>query len=60
MYGGSSLHVGKTLKMLGEVYSKEGETSSAEHYLKRAQKVLQEQGNHKLVKEVKHKIAQLK
>ena len=54
------MHVGKTLKMLGEVYGKEGENGAAEQCLRRAQKVLQEQGNHKLVKEVKSKITQLK
>jgi ABC-type metal ion transport system substrate-binding protein len=55
------MHVGKTLKMLGiNFMQKENETNSAEHYLKRALKVLQEQGNAKLVKEVKSKLAALK
>ena len=46
--------------MLGLVYVNIDEVSSAEHYLKRAQKVLQEQGNGKLVKEVKLKLSALK
>lgn len=55
------MHVGKTLKMLGINFMlKENDTNSAEHYLKRALKVLQEQGNSKLVKEVKTKLAALK
>ena len=51
MYGSGSVHVGKTLKMLGVVFmEKENEFSSAEHYLKKAMKILQDQGNAKLVK----------
>jgi hypothetical protein len=42
VYGAGSVHVGKTLKMLGLVYmSSENELNSAEHYLKRALKILQ-------------------
>lgn len=51
VYGNNSVHVGKTLKMLGIVFMESGnDSSSAEHYLKKAQKILQEQGNAKLVK----------
>ena len=46
--------------MLGLVYVSSDEVSSAEHYLKRALKVLQDQGNLKLVKEVKLKLSALK
>lgn len=60
VYGPSSIHVGKTLKMLGLVFASEQEINSAEHYLKRAQKILQEQGNAKLVKEIKSKLSTLK
>lgn len=53
--------MGKTLKMLGiNFMSKENETNSAEHYLKRALKILQEQGNTKLVKEIKGKLLAIK
>ena len=38
----------------------EQEINSAEHYLKRAQKILQDQGNNKLVKEIKSKLSTLK
>jgi len=53
--------VGKTLKMLGLVFmSNEQEANSAEHYLKRAQKIFQEQGNAKLAKEIKSKLTAVK
>jgi len=39
--------------MLGLVFASEQEFNSTEHYLKRAQKILQEQGSAKLVKEIK-------
>ena len=54
------MHVGKTLKMLGLVFMGEGEGGSAEHYLRRAQKILQEEGSGKLVKEIKVKLGVLK
>lgn len=61
MYGPSSIHVGKTLKMLGlNFMGKENEANSAEHFLKRALKILQEQGNTKLVKEIKGKLLAIK
>jgi uncharacterized protein HemY len=60
VYGPNSSQVGKTLKMLGMVFMNQQEYNSAEHYLKRAQKILQEQGHAKLVKEVKAKLAQIK
>ena len=60
VYGPNSLHVGKTLKMLGLVFVSEQDLNSAEHYLKRAQKILQDQGNAKLVKEIKSKLSTLK
>lgn len=45
--------------MLGLVYLPEDPTE-AEKYLKQAQKILLEQGNARLVKEIKGKLAQLK
>lgn len=60
IYGPNSSQIGKTLKMLGTVFMVEQEYNSSEHYFKRAQKILQEQGNAKLVKEVKAKLAQIK
>jgi hypothetical protein len=55
------MHVGKTLKMLGlNFMTKENEANSAEHYLKRALKILQEQGNSKLVKEIRAKLSTIK
>lgn len=61
MYGGNSIHVGKTLKMLGITHlSSDQDSNSAEHYLKRAHKILQDQGNPKIVKEIKGKLAQIK
>lgn len=55
------MHVGKTLKMMGLNYFQiEKEISSAEHYLKLALKIFQEQGNGKLSKEIKAKLGSIK
>jgi hypothetical protein len=47
--------------MLGTVYmNSDQDSKSAEHYLKRAQKILHENGNTKLVKEIKNKLQSIK
>lgn len=52
--------MGKTLKVLGTVHMRNKNTNEAEHYLKKAQKILHEQGHPKLVKEIKTKLTLLK
>ncbi len=46
--------------MLGLVFIDDQESNNAEHYLKRSQKIMQEQGNTKIVKEIKTKLSSLK
>ena len=50
------MQVGKTMKVLGSVHMKNSNINEAEHYLKKAQKILHEQGMPKLVKEIKVKL----
>jgi hypothetical protein len=60
VYGENSTQVGKTLKLLGTVHMRTKNTGEAEQNLKKAQKILHEQGYPKLVKEIKTMLLHLK
>ena len=60
VYGENSTQVGKTLKIIGAIHINNNEANDAEHYLKKAQKILHQQGQVKLVKEIKSKLAYIK
>ena len=60
IYGENSVQVGKTMKVLGTVNLSVKNMTEADQYLKKAQKILHEQGYPKLVKEIKSKMAILK